>query len=189
MRQDKGRVSAALRRPPLPAPVTKRARTPRVKEVPVAPDGRRGRVSIASVRLGKLRRGTVIRARSSHVSSLKSVDYNAFIGSRLILATRPASVRAVPFVSKVSALDGTLTEQNGFNCTKGPSDFSSPCTTRKSGSIELVKRPVKHSGRHVALYVNLVVAAYPKLTDADRNDAVRIKRVRLRASFEEPPRP
>jgi hypothetical protein len=185
--QDKGRISAALRRGPLPMPVAVRTHHPRVDKVPVAAHGKRGRVSIASVRLGKLKRGTVIRARSSQLTSLRSLHYNAFIGTRLILATRPAAVRATPFVNKIATLDGTMTEQNGFNCTKGPSEFSSPCTTRKSGLTQLVRQPVRHPGGPVPLYVNLVVAAYPKLTRAGRHDAVRVKRVRLQAAIEAPP--
>jgi hypothetical protein len=63
----------------------------------------------------------------------------------------------------VEGANGEADESNGFNCTRGASDFRTPCLIHKVGVLRMVqdarRHPYQDQGRRVPLYVNLVTSA------------------------------
>ena len=175
VRDDKGRLNFLLvRGPRRSAKVRSERRIAR--SIPVAPRGRSGWRVVHSVRLPGLRRGDVIAARARHVASIAGLPYNVFVGSRLVLARRPRAARPSPLVRRSAALNGHITEHNGFNCTHGRSAYESPCVTRKVGQLRVVRRPVNDRGRRVPLFLNLVVGVAEKQPERPTaGDRVRIR--------------
>jgi hypothetical protein len=116
-----------------------------------------------SVELPALRDGEVIAADGGFEASIAHLGYNAFLASRLILATTPDSVEPTGLAASASSSRGQLTESNGFNCTRGRSGYSSPCAVVKAGTVRITERAVDDLGIPRPLYVNLVARAKPLL--------------------------
>ena len=172
VRQDKGRLSATILRGDIES---KRLRTAhrRSHAVPIAPSGKRGRRVIYSQRLNELRKGDVLEAAATHLITIASLRYPAFIGTDMILARGPRAVSSAGLPRHVATGNGDLTEQNGFNCTHGPSAYRSPCRTRKAGAVRIV-RNVQRDGRSVPLWVNVVAAGAPKGAVPRSGDRMRV---------------
>jgi hypothetical protein len=172
VRQDKGRLSATILHGAIES---KRLRTAhrRSRAVPIAPSGKRGRRVIYSQRLNQLHKGDVLEAAATHLVTIASLRYPAFVGTDMILARGPRAVSSAGLPRQVATGNGDLTEQNGFNCTHGPSAYRSPCRTRKAGSVRMV-RNVQRDGRPVPLWVNVVAAGAPKGAVPRHGDRMRV---------------
>ena len=104
---------------------------------------------------------------------IAGLPYNVFVGTRLIVSSDPGDTRPRGIARKAVALAGELTELNGFNCTRGPSAYSDPCETRKTGMTRIKRTPTK-AGKPAPLYLNLVSAGLEKLDNAGENDRMRV---------------
>ena len=71
---------------------------------------------------------------------ISSTGYNVFIGTRLIVASSPTDTKTRGFVSNVVSNGGEVTEQNGFNCTRGQSVYEDPCTSRRRQRFRSARR-------------------------------------------------
>jgi ribosomal protein L39E len=172
VRQDKGRLSAMVLRGRVQS---KRLRTAKrqSRSIPIAPSGKTGRRVIYSQRINKLHEGDVIEASVRHLITISSLRYATFIGTDVVLARSPGAVSSAGLPRKVATGNGDLTEQNGFNCTHGPSAYRDPCRTRKAGAVQ-IKRDAEQQGRPVPLWVNVVTAGLPKGTTAKPRDRMRV---------------
>lgn len=172
VRQDKGRLNAAVLHGRVDS---KRFRTTarRSRAVPIAPSGKTGRRVIYSQRINELRKGDVIEASSRHLITIRSLRYPVFIGSDVVLARGPHAVSSAGIPRQVASGNGDLTEQNGFNCTHGPSAYRDPCRTRKSGAVRIT-RNVRRRGHSVPLWVNVVSAGAPKGGVPKHGDRMRV---------------
>jgi hypothetical protein len=166
VRRNRGRLAAVVI-PAGAAPAPWTARTARVRhhELPELQDG--GLRVVYSVRLPALRRGDVLAARASQVTSIRRLRYAAFLSDQLILARGPDAVR--PASPSPAANGGYLTAANGFNCTQGPSAYRTPCLARKAGAIEVVGPATQGP-----YYVNLVSRSKPKHSTGRPGDFARI---------------
>jgi hypothetical protein len=167
--QDKGRLNAGVYQPgdlkdfpPAHRPIVTRRRM--VGHIPVAEhDGDMGERVLYSVRLSRLQAGEqlVVVARA-HVG-IGSLPYNALLRSQLVLSERPRSTDHRGLPGLVEGANGEADESNGFNCTRGASDFRTPCLIHKVGVLRMVqdarRHPYQDQGRRVPLYVNLVTSA------------------------------
>ena len=169
--QDKGRLNAVVK-PALAASPSLSTSTALVNtSVPVNPEISETRRVIYSVEIPAGNEGDVLAFDASYVASLDGLRFNTFIGSRVIVAESPLSTKPSGIAKKVALFDGHATEVNGFNCTLGRSGYPSPCTVVKAGATRLERDAVDH-GEEVPLYVNLVSAATPKLTEGLEPDDV-----------------
>jgi hypothetical protein len=166
--QDRGRLNVTrLRGDGLEVrePATRRRLARRV------PIDRGAKRSILSLRLPNLREDEQVTLEAEAKLDIGHLPYSTFVGSQLILATKPGAVRTTALTERVGYLDGHATEANGFNCTQR----TTPCTPAKVGTLVLTKTP-RRSGRTVPLYVNYVLRNAPKQVDERPGDAMRIRR-------------
>ena len=172
VRQDKGRLSATVLHGRVDS---KRFRTAarRSRSIPIAPSGKSGRRVIYSQRINRLHKGDVIEASAAHLITIASLRYATFIGTHVVLARGPHAVSSAGLPRRVASGGGDLTEQNGFNCTHGPSAYQDPCLTRKAGAIR-IKRNVQRHGHPAPLWINVVTAGLPKGTTANQGDRMRV---------------
>ena len=145
----------------------------------------RGWTSIYSVKLESLRAGDVLTAQARQILDINGLDNAVFDSSEIILAQGRRKVTSGR-IARRSGRPSSFTEANGFNCTRGPSAYRTPCTTRKVGQITIERRPVTRNGRPVPLYVNLIARGFPKIAQAKRRafaevlrgGSLRVKRFR-----------
>jgi hypothetical protein len=166
VRGDRGRVNAVVLRGSGLASDAGRSSELRSTKLPVAATGIGGRRVIYSLPLTNLRAGDAYLATAKQRMQIRHLPYNVFLGARLILAESPDAVVPGEFSRRVGRHAGQITERNGFNCTLGPSGYESPCLSRKAGLLEVAHNSVDQLGRPVTLYLNLVMAAAPKLARA-----------------------
>ena len=131
---------------------------------------------IYSVRMPRLNRGDILTARARQTTAIGQLPYSAYVNSEVILAGTPGATHPSRVAKRSAALRGRITEANGFNCTQGPSAFSTPCVTLKTGLLVMRRDAVSRRGRPKPLYVNLVSRSFPKLARARPGDRARIKR-------------
>ncbi len=111
-------------------------------------------------------KGEVLAFDGGYVATIDQLPFNTFISSRVIVAEDPTSTEPTGLARSSVQLRGDATEANGFNCTQGPSGYSTPCTVQKAGAIRITKDAVDETtGLPATLYVNLVGSAKPLLTD------------------------
>jgi hypothetical protein len=177
--QDKGRLNAVEIAPGAVPQVTRtETRRRQSRKLPEHENG--GRRAVYSVRMPPPRAGDVLAVNASQVTDLGHLPYTAYVSDEIILARSPSAVR--PSRPSVGALNGNVTEANGFNCTQGRSQFQTPCTSSKAGVIAITRSSDR------PYYVNLVSRSKPKHTGASPGDAARIdsggylRVVRYRAS-------
>ncbi len=139
-----------------------RTRRRRAKSLPAAFES--GKRVVYSQRIGNLRKRDVLIVRSRQVSRIQRFPY--FISDQIVISTRPTSTRPNPVGRRNASRVGTVTETNGFNCTLGPSAFSSPCVGVKAGMARIQRVAKTRSGHAKPLYVNLVSRGFPKLIQA-----------------------
>jgi len=139
-----------------------RTRKRRTKRLPAAFEN--GKEVVYSQRIGNLRKRDVLIVRARQVSRIQRFPY--FISDQIVISTRPTSTRPNPVGRRNVSRVGTVTETNGFNCTLGPSAFSSPCVGVKAGMARVQRVAKTGSGHAKPLYVNLVSRGFPKLIQA-----------------------
>jgi hypothetical protein len=173
VRQDKGRLNAIiLRRHVAPQIITTSKR--RARSIPIAPSGKSGRRVVYSQRIDQLHKGYVLQATAGHLMTISSLRYPAFIGTTVVLTGSPHAV--VPTgIARGAATAHGVTEQNGFNCTHGPSQYRNPCRTSKAGAV-MIRRDIERHGHPVPLYVNVVCAGKAKGATPRPGDHLHVKR-------------
>jgi len=173
VRQDKGRLNAILLHKHVPPPKRFRTAKRRSRSIPIAPSGKNGRRVIYSQRVNHLKKGDVLEASARHLVTISSLPYPAFVGTDLILAHGRNAVVPTGIARGAVSSHGRLTEQNGFNCTHGPSAYRDPCRTRKAGAVR-IQRNIARNGHPIPLYVNVVCAGKAKLTQPAPDDHMRV---------------
>jgi hypothetical protein len=117
-----------------------------------------------SQRLDHVRAGDVLLARSHQRVAVDHFPY--FIGSRIVVTTRPGATDPSRETRRAVSRRGTATETNGFNCTVGHSAYRSPCEWEKAGMAVVRSVPRDASGRPKPLFVNVIARTFPKLSQA-----------------------
>jgi hypothetical protein len=173
VRQDKGRLNAITLHKHVPPPKRYRTTDVRAHSVPIAASGKAGRRVIYSQRLTNLRKGDVVEASARHLVTIASLPYPSFVGTALVLARGSHSVSPSGVARSAVSTSGQVTEANGFNCTHGPSAYSSPCRTTKAGAVR-IRHTIAHDGHPIPLYLNVVCAGKAKLAQPGPNDAIRV---------------
>ena len=168
---DKGRLSAAVMRAGNHRLEVRNyaSRLPRRKSLQADSSG--GLQVVYSQKLGNLHRGDVLIARARQRSAIPgSVPY--FISNQIIFSSKRYAARPTPFAKRSISARGQVTETNGFNCTDGPSAFSSPCRSRKVGIVRVAKdlnRP---------LFVNLISRTFPLTAQQSRGSQPPVRILR-----------
>ncbi len=170
--QDNGRLNAVVVRRDAAAPDRFRSRRRLTQRLPVRAYDHRPRV-IYSLKLSDPRAGDVLVATASQRTSISGLPYSALISHRVILAAGRRATSPSPLAMGVSSSRGQFGEDNGFNCTQGPSAYRSPCLSTKAGLIRIRHAP-RRNGRPVPLYVNLVGYLRPKRDSPGRHDSARV---------------
>ncbi len=158
--QGKARLNAAVSRHG--TEIAKRTRSTkhrRVRRLPASVAHKDPRV-VYSRRLEGLQAGDVLLIRARQRTHIKRLPY--YIGSKVVVSTRPRARRPDPLTRRIVSRSGTATEINGFNCTLGPSAFRNPCLTRKAGLALIERTPRRPGGGSRPLFVNLVSWGVPK---------------------------
>jgi len=164
--QDKGMLHAATFDPgPRPVVEPNVTKQPSKRKIPVGGHHSSSRKSVVvySDRLNELRAGeqllidAKVRVKTGHLG------YGALLQSQLIISEKPNSASRAGTPNKVLSSKGIINPQNGFNCTKGRSGHTSPCTLRKLAAVRIFRdartRPLAGEGPFVPLFVNLVVSS------------------------------
>jgi hypothetical protein len=173
VRQDKGRLNAILLHKQVPPPKHFRTAKRRSRSIPIAPGGENGRRVVYSQKVSELKKGDVLEASARHLVTISSLPYPAFVGADLILARSRNAVLPKGIARGATSSHGRLTEQNGFNCTHGASEYRDPCRTRKAGAVR-IQRDIARNGHSIPLYINVVCAGEPKRATADPGDHMRV---------------
>jgi hypothetical protein len=171
--QDKGRLNA-IEIAPGAHPSVKRLRSTRRRSraLPVKEDG--GRRVVYSVRVPGLRRGDALAVKARQITDISGLPYVAYVSDEIVLARTPHS--ADPARPSVAGENGYITEANGFNCTQGPSQFRTPCTSLKAGAIAIRRDAASRHGHPRPLYVNVVSRSKPKHVGSLPGDVAKINR-------------
>ena len=131
-----------------------------VRQIPASFDG--GDRAVYSLRMGHLEAGDVLLVRAQQRTAIKRIPY--FVAEHVVVAGQRSAVHPSPLTRRIAAPGGAATEGNGFNCTSGPSDWSSPCLGKKAGLVVIRRTPPR------PLYVILTSRGFPKLAQAKRAD-------------------
>jgi hypothetical protein len=186
--QDKGTVNSAVWDPgPKPGidPVVSRRTTTR--KIPVASQSGAGKVGkvVMSRRLNNLEAGEQFLVDARVKVKTGHLPYGTLIQSQLILSEKPGSTKRSGNPGKIASSKGMITAQNGFNCTRGRSGHTSPCTVRKLGVVKIFKdsrtRPEQGEGPFVPLYVNLVLQSKAEY-GGERHRAGEVAKVKRRGN-------
>lgn len=172
---DKARVDGLIERGAIPPPHLQEGGAKMRDTVPVEPSGDEGRRVVRSLRIDGLRKGDALRIDAKQLIGISRVPYNVFIGTRVIIATSPTETKTDGFVSEVISSGGEVTEMNGFNCTHGGSTYQNPCTSRKAATAIVKRKMPQSGGEPKPVFVNIVTAAAPKLTQAGVRDRVQVQ--------------
>jgi hypothetical protein len=111
--------------------------------------------------------GEQLEASGKMEAEISHLPYNVRVSAQLILGASSAAFHPKT-VRPVASLDGEISEENVFNCTRNrPS-----CTFRKVGAVQIEQ--VTELRPNQPLFVNLVVAVAPKRTTAAPGDKVMV---------------
>ena len=179
VRGDKGRVDGMIARGDIPAPAEQDGGAKMRDTIPVAPSGGQGRKVVRSLRIDGLRKGDALRVAAAQRIGISSVPYNVYLGTRVIIATSPTETRTNGFVSRAISSGGEISEQNGFNCTQGRSTYQDPCNSPKAATAIVKRKMPMRNGEPKPVFVNIVMAAAPKLTGAGSRDKVNVRTGRI----------
>jgi len=171
---DKGRVDAMIERGYVPRPRVQVGGMKMRDSVPIDPAGNAGRRVVRSIRIDGLRKGDILRMGARQTMDISSNPYNTFIGTRLIVAASPTETRTNGFVANVISNGGEVTEQNGYNCTRGQSVYDNPCTSEKAATASVKRKMPQRNGQPKPVFVNIVMAGLPKLASAEPNDRMKV---------------
>ena len=173
---DKARVDGLIARGGIPPPRIQNGGAKMRDSVLIEPSGGDGRKVVRSLRLDGLQRGDALRIETEQRIGISSVPYNVYIGTRVIIATSPTETRTNGFVAGVISSGGEITEQNGFNCTQGASEYKDPCNSPKAATAYVKRKMPEKNGEPKPVFVNIVMAGLPKLTTSSRpNDRMKVK--------------
>ena len=172
---DKARVDGLIERGEIPPPRIQNGGAKMRDSVLIEPSGgTAARSSARSASTGS-RGATRCGSRPSRGSASASVPYNVYIGTRVIIATSPTETRTNGFVADVISSGGEITEQNGFNCTQGASEYKDPCNSPKAATAYVKRKMPEKNGEPKPVFVNIVMAGLPKLTTSSRpNDRMKV---------------
>jgi hypothetical protein len=163
--QDKGRLNVAVIDSGTPAPETRSSSFFVNPWLPLNEPKKVKRRVIHSVEVPVARKSDVLTFDASYVANIDRLRHNSLIESRVIVTDGPHSTDPSGLGKSASLLRGAASEDNGFNCTEGPSGYRSPCTVAKSGATRITRDAVDESGDPVPLYINLVSSAKPLLVE------------------------
>lgn len=186
--QDKARVDAFVERGDVPAPSVKAGGAAMRRTVPIAPSGKAGRRVVRSMRIDGLRKGDVLRIGARQRMGLGHLPYNAFIGTRMIVASGPRDVSTHGFVAHAVSVGGEVTELNGFNCTRGPSAYEDPCTAEKAATVAIRRKLPVRNGDPKPVFINVLVSGAPKFHVASPGDRMVVMGGHIRAERYRVPR-
>jgi hypothetical protein len=173
---DKARVDGLIERGRIPPPRLQNGGAKMRDSVLIEPSGADGRKVVRSLRLDGLQKGDALRIETEQRIGIASVPYNVYIGTRVIIATSPTETRTNGFVADVISSGGEITEQNGFNCTQGASEYKDPCNSPKAATAYVKRKMPEKNGEPKPVFVNIVMAGLPKLTTSSRpNDRMKVK--------------
>jgi hypothetical protein len=114
-------------------------------------------------------RGEVIAFDVKFLTAINALPFNTFITSRVIVADGPFETEPTKKAKTSTKFQGQATEANGFDCTLGPSGYSNPCITHKTGAIRF-RRDVTHKrGAPANLWLNVIAGAKPLLATRVRS--------------------
>jgi hypothetical protein len=181
--QDKGRVNAVRLRPvisgrePAGKVQTFLRTATTVNSLSVGDSSDPKRTVVFSQRLDKLKNGEQLAVSADMTTDISKLPYKVLVNSKLILTSGQGETTVSDLAKSVAAVSGTITEANGFNCTK----TDTPCLTQKVGVGSLIADPGK------PLFVNLVVGtkaigATPQVGDTVKVTGGRLQVVRYPAS-------
>jgi len=173
---DKARVDGLIERGEIPPPRIQNGGAKMRGSVLIEPSGADGRKVVRSLRLDGLQKGDALRIKTDQRIGISSVPYNVYIGTRVIIATSPTETRTKGFVADVISSGGEITEQNGFNCTQGASEYKNPCNSPKAATAYVKRKMPQKNGQSKPVFVNIVMAGLPKLTTSSQpNDRMKVK--------------
>lgn len=177
---DKARVDGVIERGSIPPPKIQEGGAKMRDTVLIDPDGNAGRKVVRSLRLEGLEKGDVVRIGTDQLIGISSVPYNVYIGTRVIISRSPTSTKTDGFVSSVISNGGEITEQNGFNCTQGNSEYQGPCNSPKAATFYVKRNLPQQGGDPKPVFVNIVMAGLPKLAVAHPNDRMTVREGEIR---------
>jgi len=161
---DKGRLNVVVSQAETPPPTESASSDLISTALPLNEGEVLKRRVIYSVPVPAPKKGEILAADGSFVSTIDDLPFNTFISSRVIVAETPTSIEPAGLATSSVQYRGDLTEANGFNCTQGVSGFSTPCTTVKAGAIRVTRDAVVDTvGTPATLYVNLIASGKPLL--------------------------
>jgi hypothetical protein len=108
-------------------------------------------------------RNEVLAFDVKFLTAINALPFNTFITSRVILAHGPFKTKPTKKAKTVTKFQGQATEANGFDCTLGPSGYSNPCITHKTGAIRIRRDVVHKRGTPANLWLNVIAGAKPLL--------------------------
>ena len=160
---DKGRLNALVFSPgPMMAGTSSSATKRKARSVTVGGGSVGPKQVIYSSKLTDLSAGEKVRVAASARVKTGHLPYGTLLQSQLVLSEKAGSHRHGGIPNQIAGDTAQITEQNGFNCTRGASAHRSPCVIKKAGVIRLAydarTKPLRNKGPRVPLYVNLVLA-------------------------------
>jgi hypothetical protein len=169
--QDKGRLNVVHARAEVPAPTVQATSQPVNSSLPLTEGNKEKRRVIHSLAIDAPRKGEILAFDGGWVATIDQLPFNTFIASRVIVGETPSSTGPTGLARSSVQLRGNATEANGFNCTQGPSGYTTPCTIAKAGAIRITKDVLDPAtGLPGTLYLNLVSAAKPLLAKGVSSD-------------------
>ena len=105
-------------------------------------------------------KGEVLTFDTSFLANITALRFNTFLSSRVILAETPTSAKSTGLAKRATAYKGQGTESNGFNCTLGASGYPNPCTTVKTGALQITRKfKTVYGEEPTTLYLNVLAGA------------------------------
>jgi hypothetical protein len=173
--QDKGRLNAVVFGRGTSRGERRRSNSPVNDRIPMDAEGAAEQRVIFSVKVKHLDRGDVLLARARQIADISHLPYTAFVSGELIVTTKRNAASSRGIARKAISYRGSMSAVNGFNCTQGRSDYSTPCLTRKAGLARVQRDVEDRKGRDVPLFVNLVSRSFPKLSGSGGGDAAIVR--------------
>jgi hypothetical protein len=162
--QDKGRLNLVQAHATVPPPQTLQTNTLVDTSLPLTIGDSEKRRVVYSVPITAPQKGEILTFDSSFVTDITALRFITFISSRVILGESPTSAKSTGLAKRATAYKGQGTESNGFNCTLGSSGYPNPCTTVKTGALQITRKFKTDYGEEpTTLYLNVLAGAKPLL--------------------------
>jgi hypothetical protein len=148
----------------VPLPQTSQTSTLVEPSLPLTIGDSEKRRVVYSLPITAPQQGEVLSFDTSFLSNITALRFNTFISSRVILGETPTSAKSTGVAKRATDYKGQGTESNGFNCTLGSSGYPNPCTTVKSGALQITRKFKTAYGQDpTTLYLNVLAGAKPLL--------------------------